>query len=404
MPRFRYSAYTANGKLQKGELQADSELIALNRLSTRGLTPVALEEGGISLPWWQREINLTGQTQASENALELLFKTLSRLLSVELGLLKALRFCIFNCRDRAMMVQLERVLEEISEGSTLATSMRGGNGYFPERLITMIEIGEAADRLATVTQRIAEVLDQEAKQRREIRSAIIYPLILVVMSFFVMVILIFFLAPTLIPVFESTGTEVPSIMKAMNGLRVFIITKWYWPLAAGSSIIAAAIFYRRSPSRLFSEIFLRLPVIGHHIRRSETLKAMQNLSLMLASGTTLNHAMKIVSTTTQQPRYRRMFEGAYEHIVSGGKLSESLKKSKIIDPMTLAMIEAGEEANQLVPILDKTVSDLSARRNLALTQTIKMITPILTGLIGIIVGGIILSTVSAIMSLNDVTF
>lgn len=404
MPRFSYSAYTNAGALESGEVQAETDVAALDQISAQGLTPVSLKLGGQSLPWWQRDISISGRQRADPAALEQFFKTFSDLLRVRLPMIKALRFCEENATDRAMMQELGRVQSDVGGGSTLGQALRGTEGFFPDRLITMVEIGEAADRLPEIALRIADSLAVEAEQRRELRSAMIYPLILIVMSLLVVLLLVFFLTPTLTPVFTSAQADLPSILQAMATIREVVLKQWPIVLIclAGAIILLYAL---RHPFRAgISKVALKLPGISSFVRQSETLKLFQTVSLMLASGAPLPRAIITAKETTRHPAYRNLLAKAEEKVVAGNTLSEVFSKTVLIHPMTTAMLEAAEETDRMVPVLEQLVTDLRARSARALQQVIRLITPIITLVIGVSVGGIILSTLSAIMALNDVTF
>jgi len=404
MPRFSYSAYTATGTLETGEVQATSDVAALDQLSAQGLTPVSLQAGTLALPWWQRDLSFGGKQSAKPDALEHFFKTLAGLLKVRLGLLRSLRFCEGNTKDRAMALSLSRVQSDVSDGSTLGQALRGAGSFFPDRLITMVEIGEASDRLADVTDRIATTLASEAEQRRELRGALIYPVILVIMSLLVMALLVFFLAPTLAPVFASADAELPTVLRLMAGVRVTILAQWPVVMVSILVVLVMLRVLRRQIRNVVARVALRLPVLGGYLRQSETLKILQTLALMLSSGAALPRAMITARETTRHPAYRALLTRAVDRILAGGTLSDVLSNSPLIDPMAAAMLEAGEETDQMVPVLDQLVADLGARSARTLAQAIRLITPLITLVIGVSVGGIILSTVSAIMSLNDVAF
>ena len=404
MPRYSYSAYTVAGALETGEVQATSDVAALDQLSAQGLTPVSLQAGGQSLPWWQRDLSFGGVQVAKADALEHFFKTLAGLLKVRLALLRSLRFCEGNTKDRAMAQALSRVQSDVSDGSTLGQALRSAGNFFPDRLITMVEIGEAADRLADVTERIAVTLASEAEQRRELRGALIYPVILVIMSLLVMALLVFFLAPTLAPVFASADANLPTVLRLMVSLREVILEQWPVVLIALCLGLVMLRILRRPIRSFIARFTLRLPILGGYLRQSETLKILQTLALMLSSGASLPRAMTTARETTRHPSYRALLAQTEDQILAGGTLSDGLSGSALIDPMAGAMLEAGEETDQMVPVLDQLVIDLRTRSARTLAQAIRMITPLITLVIGVSVGGIILSTVSAIMSLNDVAF
>ncbi|WP_037317586.1 type II secretion system F family protein [Ruegeria halocynthiae] len=405
MPRYSYTAYTVSGKLEKGELQAADELAVLSVLTGKGLQPVTIEEGALKLPWWQRDISFrSGETKATPAALEHFFQTLAGLLEVHLPLRQALRFCSENVKDKQMAQSVSRLEHDVADGKTLAFAMREADGYFPDRLTTMIEIGETANNLRSVAVRIAAGLETDAKQRREIRSAMIYPVILVVMSLFVMALLVFYLAPTLVPVFDNADSDPPFILGAMTELRDLLAYKWpvVLVLLAGAFVLWQLLKVHIKTATY--PILLKLPVVGRYLRISETLKILDALTMMLSSGSTLPHALETAQQATGQPAYLALLKQSEERVVAGDTLSATFKSTPLIDPMTVAMIEASEASDKMVQVLDRLVLDLRIRSAQIRAQSIRLITPVLTLAIGLGVGGVIMSTISAIMSLNDVAF
>lgn len=405
MQRYSYTAYTGLGKLEKGELQAADELAVLSALTGKGLQPVSIEEGALKLPWWQRDISLgSGDTKASPAALEHFFRTLAGLLDVHLPLRQALRFCSENVKDKQMAQSVSRLEQDVADGKTLAYAMREAGGYFHERLITMIEIGEAANNLRSVAARIAAGLESDSKQRREIRSAMIYPVILIVMSLFVMALLVFYLAPTLVPVFDNAESDPPFILGAMTNLRDLLVDKWLVVLVLCAGVFAFWQILKTRIKTASSPLLLKLPVIGRYLRVSETLKILDAITMMLSSGSTLPRAVETAQQATDQRAYQDLLARSEERIVAGDTLSSTFKSTPLIDPMTVAMVEAAEASDQVVQVLDRLVDDLRLRNAQIRAQSVRLITPVLTLAIGLGVGGVIMSTISAIMSLNDVAF
>ncbi|KNG93787.1 type II secretion system F family protein [Pseudaestuariivita atlantica] len=403
MPRFAYSAYATDGSIETGEVSAASDVAALDQLAARGLTPVSLKQGGSAVPWYRRDISLTGRPPAAKpQVLAEAFRALSSLLLVNFPLPRALDFAAHSTPDPAMRRALERVGQSVADGQKLADAMAEEGTTFPARLVTMVGIGEAANTLPQVTGRIAETLTAEVTQRRELRAALVYPAILIVMSALVLGVLVFFLAPTLVPVFASSGTPPPAVLRAMIGLRDVLSDDWPVILAAvaGGGLLLRWLWprlrHRAAP------VLLRLPVIGPYQRQVNTLEAAQTMALMLGSGATLVQALRTAHDTATHPAYRALLEQAETTITGGGTLSSVLSASPLIDPMAAALIEAGEETDRLAPVLDQLSDELRDRTRRTLAQAIRLVTPVLTLAIGLIVGAVILSTVSAIMTLNDV--
>ena len=403
MPRFDYSAYDAAGKLVRGELESASDVEVLDHLAARGLTPVEVREGGDATPWWAREFSLTGSGGALKQAeQERFFTTLAALLQARFPLPQSLRFCASQARDPRSRTVARRLQSAVENGASLRAAMADASPAFPDRLVTLMGVGESSNTLADVAARTARMLGAEAALRRELRGALIYPMILLVMSALVMALIVFYLVPTLVPVFRTAGAELPAPLRLMSGLRSAVLEFWPLILAIAGGIAALSVLARRAMARMFRALGRRLPVIGPYLRQRSTLDMCQTLALMLSSGATLTQALNTARNATGNPAMRDMLSEASDTITAGGTLSETLVGHPLVDQMAATLMQAGEEADRLPEVLDTVTRDLGDRTRRTLAQMIQMLTPILTLLIGFSVGAVILSTISAIMDLNDI--
>ncbi|WP_120634203.1 type II secretion system F family protein [Ruegeria sp. EL01] len=224
------------------------------------------------------------------------------------------------------------------------------------------------------------------------------------MSLFVIALLVLYLAPTLIPVFENADTEPPFVLGSMAGFRDLLVERWPVFIVLGIGSLALWQALKRKLKQSAYPLLLRLPLVGKYLRIPETLRILDALTMMLSIGSTLPRAVEIARQATDQRAYQNLLERAGEMIVAGDSLSSTLQGTSLIDPLTVAMIEAAEASDQMNQVLDRLVADLRARNSQIRSQSIRMITPLLTLAIGLGVGGVIMSTISAIMSLNDVAF
>ncbi len=405
MPRFAYRAFGPDGRVETGDIEADSASAALDRLARRSLTPTTLTEGRDSGPWYQRDIALPGSRKGLKSReLQRFFTTLSTLLTARLPLPRALGFCVEQTNDAPTRRCLTRLREAVENGASLGTAMEGEPNAIPTRFATLIRVGEAANRLEPVTSRIAATLEAEATLQRELTGALIYPLILLVMSLLVLGLIIFYLAPTLVPVFDTAGAPPPALLATMTELRAVLLTGWPLVLAGlGAGIVA--LWMLRAPLKIaLRRLGLTLPLLGPYLRQRGALALCEPLQLMLSGGANLPEALRAARETVPDPRLADLIARTEQAVTDGKSLAPSLEGSPLLDPMTVAIIRAGEEANRLPAALESVTRDLRQRTGASLAQGVKLLTPVLTLVIGILVGGLILSTISAILDLNDLAF
>lgn len=405
MPNYAYSAYANDGSSVSGEIQAENDVAALDLIAQRGLTPISLTEGGYSGPWWSREINLvstSGKIKSGE--LEQFFTSFSALMLAQFPLPRTLGYCENQTKDRTMKRALGTVRASVENGMSLGQAMRDAGHVFPERFISLIATGESSNKLAEISASAAALLNSEAKLKRELRAALVYPAILLVMSFLVLGLVVFYLAPTLMPVFATAGAEPPAILQFMTGVRDVVLSGWPVLLAGTAAILLVTYTLRQRLSAGITALLMRLPLSGRYLKRRETLRLCQSIHLMLNSGATLTQSLTAAQEGAGFAAYKSLLADAKERIVAGGTLSETLGDSPLIDDMAGTLIQAGEESDRLTEVLETVVTSLSASTSQTLNQMVRLLTPLLTLIIGIGVGAVILSTISAIMDLNDIAF
>lgn len=402
MPRFAYSAYADTGLLLKGELEADNGTDALSILAARGLTPAAISENALAIPWWSRDVSFRRSgLHVRRQELSQFFSNLAAMLNAHFPLLKALEFCGGQTRDKTMKRSLDMLRGAVENGRQLHQAMRQAEGVFPTYIVALIELGENSNSLATIVKRIDTMLLDQTAMQRELRSTLIYPAILLVVGLFVMSLIIFYLVPTLLPVFSSAGATVPLALQFMSYVHDAVLDGWPVLVSGflGFTILIAV--WGRGLLDACAPILRRLPLIGPYNQRSETLRICQTLTLMLGCGANLAQALATCRQTCQTSAYITLAERAERAVTDGGRMSDVTSNNDLVDPMVAALIEAAEETDRLGEVFETIVADLSVKLRQTLKQSIQLITPVLTLLIGIVVGAVILSTITAIMDIND---
>lgn len=401
---FAYTALAPDGARTSGEIGAADKLAALDQIVAKGLTPIEVKEGQAAQPWWNRDIHFFGAPTLKPKELESFFSALSTMLTAQTPLPRALRFCAEIAPDRVMKAKLLTAVAAVEDGMSLTDALATDKPAFPHSLITLIKLGEASNNLATVVTRAAQMLETEAQLRREVQQSLIYPIILLCMSVFVLAVLVFYLAPTLAPVFASANAAPPAIIGALVSLQEVLSNDWLLVLVGAAAIFVLLYAIKPTLAHLFRQLLQLLPVTSHYLTKRETLRFCQTLHLMLSSGGQLADAIKTAAQTAGQPKWQVMLTTAHRDIEAGQSMTTALLGNPLIDPMTRTILTTGEESDQLTAVLGAAVKTLQMQTSQTLSQMVKLLTPVLTLVIGLAVGAVILSTISAIMDLNDVVF
>ncbi|MDA8747770.1 type II secretion system F family protein [Litoreibacter sp.] len=404
MPRFSYDAYQADGRAVSGTIDARDELQALEFISSRGLTPADIRTGSQKGPWWTRELSFSGASSVKPRDLEGFFESFATLLAAQLPLPRALAFCEQQAHNIELKQSLSELRSDIENGKTLSAALEAQNTTIPERLQSLLRLGESSNTLPQAVTRAAALLHLEADLRRELNAAMVYPMILLVMSVLVLALIVFYLAPTLSPVFTTAGTTPPVMLQFMNQARDQIVSN---PMTSLTVFVLICFFLfagRQYLATLLGKLFNRIPVIANYRRARETLRFCQTLGLMLTAGATLPKALRTAEDSTPSRQWKAAIAQSRYDVEAGGALTASLEEFTEFDPLTLSLLRAGEESDTVVAMLNSAADKLQNTTQNALQQALRLLTPTLTLLIGGMVGFLIISTISAILDLNDIAF
>ncbi|MEM6495897.1 MAG: type II secretion system F family protein [Pseudomonadota bacterium] len=402
MPQFRFEAYDKEGDLQRGEVFAASTAEALDMLAGRQLVPFAVDEAAAnsSVPWWAQEVSLSGDVVPKE-ALADFLESLALLLRAKLPVLTALRTAMEDVKDRRLRDLLEDAERSLSGGGRLSDPLSTNADVVPKRISVLITLGEDANRLSDTTTYASDLLRRELAFRSELKGALTYPAILLGASLLVIAGLIFFLAPTLEPVFASVGAEPPWIIAAMVWLREMLVGN---AVLIGIGVLFGALallLLIRQRHPLVQRLWLSLPLLGAITRLSEALSGLMTLSLMLKSGAPLLTGLEAAREACRLDAYRYLFDDLADRVRTGGKMSETLSNHDLLPSPIARMIRLGEEVNQLPDMLENAVTLLDGQIRQKTQSGLRLVTPIMTLVIGVIVGALIFTTLSAILEINE---
>ena len=402
MPKFAYSAIGQDGSLIRGDVVATTESAALDQLGRQGMTPISIEEGGQSGPWWSRDISLFGEAgKLSLSQQAQFFQLLSTMLSSHFDLSRALAFCREQARDARLRRTLEIVVSDVDGGSTLAAALEAVNA-FETRFVTLIRLGETSNQLGVVCKDLYNMLEAELRNSRQLRQALFYPLVLLVMSLAVFFMLVFFLAPTLVPVFTSANIAPPALLAILDAVGRFLSAN-----AAAVALIFAAsalasVLFRRNLKSGIVGILARLPGIKSVVIAQRSLQFCQTLRLMLSSGARLPSALVIAAETAGDHHWQSDILAAKDGVEAGGTLSLALQNTSHLNATATAFLQAGEESDQLDAMLEQACEVLESEVSSRIAQALRLLTPALTMIIGLSVAFLIFSTISAVLDLNDI--
>ncbi len=407
MPRFHYKAYDATGAMKTGELTVDTRAAALEALARRAEVAVELLESNAAAatPWWQREITLSRELSAP--ALANFTRELSSLVNANLPLDEALRLIALQPALKSRVRTITRnVLERVTEGQSLSSSLAAQNGAFPDFACRLIEAGEASGSLGAVLDDLAKYLERSTELRAKTVSQLLYPGVLLLAAMAALIVITTVLIPAIRPIFEDAQTAPPALVRLLSGLETFLRENVLVLSAAFLAAIAAvALALKSAPlRRQIDSAVLKLPMIGPLIAQSQTARLSRTLAALLRNNVPVTDAVRISGGVLNNQAFAGALHDALTEIEQGSTLSAPLTRSGLFPELFLRLTRVGEETGQLDAMLLRSAESYDSAVARRVERLLTLLTPVLTLLIGGFVGALIISVMNAILSVNELVF
>ena len=402
MPTFQFKAYTNQGRIEAGELDAPTMDAALSILSARQLLPFETRPT-VRASGLNRKITWRGRSNAlSPQEYATFMRELAVLLQAELPGDQALKLLAGQQKSTAMRTFSDAVLASVTAGSTLSAALEKFATGAPPVVPNLVRAGEAHGNLASTLTDIARYLETSVEIRAKIRAALTYPLVLAVVALATLSIIIGGLVPTLLPLFADNGAEAPLVLRLADGATKFMSTYWPACLAALGLAIGALRLALRTPAarRTLDRAALRIPLIGPLTRDANTAVLSRTLGTLLRNGVPLVTALQISAGAINNGEIAGALRSATEDVKAGHSLSKALRPKGILADLALRFIEVGEESSRLDQMLlhlaDLTETETQRRIDRAMT----LLGPAMTIIIGAVIGTLVLSVMQAVLSVN----
>jgi general secretion pathway protein F len=400
MPTFRYKAYSAGGVARDGVIEADSERQALTRLKGMGLYARELRDElageGASRPFSFRRSISTAD-------LALFTRRLATLTASSVPLFEAMGSLCEQEHNPRLKQVLARVKERISEGASLSRAFAAEPSVFGESYVSMVAAGEAGGALDAVLERLADFLEEQEEVRSRVVSALIYPMLMLLVGGGVMTFLLTVVIPKIVVIFEDNKASLPLLTLLLIKLSRFAREFWWIPVAAAC---AALPLYRRGMRRESlrlkrDSLLLRLPLAGEMLQRLILSRFARVLGLLLSSGVPIIRALEITSEALVNRVYRAFLRGVMEEVAQGGSLSATLRRSPLFPPLLVHLVGVGEKGGALEAMLLKAGVAYEREFSTRLTRLMGLLEPLLVLAMGLGVGIVVLAVLLPIFEMNQ---
>jgi general secretion pathway protein F len=402
--RYGYRAYDESGRLVEGEVIADNREMALDLLYRRGEFPTEVGDGlaAAKQPWWDRDIMVFRRVPLS--GLALFTRELAVLVKADLPLDESLRIVALQPSLSAAMRRItEGVLARVLEGQSLSQALAAEGEAFPEFYWRLVRGGEASGSLGEVLEDMAGFLERTAEMRAKLLSALLYPAILLTVAGLAVTMIMAVLLPAIVPILRDAGAELPFIVRVLEGVRAAIAgnAPLWLGIVAGSAVLIFILVATGTLRRTLSRLALRLPLIRGIVMRREVARFSRTLGTLIRSGVPVLEATRIAGGVLSNLSYRSAIETVTEEVRQGAPLTRPLSASGYFPEVALRLIAVGEKTGQLEAMLIRVADIFETALQRQLDRITALLTPLLTLTIGLIVGGLIVSVMSALLGINE---
>ena len=396
---FKYRAFDTQGKIQVGQVNAESEREAIRVLKKRNLTPIKI---GKSKKTHEGSL----RRKISNNDLMDFTNGLCTLVEARVPLDRALRLLDGITDSTAMKNLVLNLLSDVKEGKSLASAMEAHPAVFSKMYVNIIRAGEEGGILHELLPDLAEFLETSAKTRQAIISAMIYPAVLLLTGIISVVLLLVFVVPQFSAIFEDSGSEVPPSALFLLNVSDFIQN---YGLFMSLGVILAFVFWKRLDkehrSKLQKDKFLlSLPLIGALILYKESAIFSRTLGALLGAGIPLIRGLRVSKEVILNSFLVKHLDQVEEDVRGGAGLGLSLEKTGAFPILLHQLIAVGEESGRTSSILLKTADTFDNFVRNQMSAIVSALQPALIIFLAIAVGGITITMLSAVFSMNTVEF
>lgn len=402
MPAFEYQALNRKGKEESGVLEGDTSRHIRQQLRTKDLTPLDVQEVRDGKPGSRSVKASRGKLKTAD--LSLFTRQLATLVGSGTPLEESLGTIAQQAHKKSIQRVVMGVRGRVMEGYSLADSMSLFPSAFPGMYQATVAAGEQSGHLDAILERLADYSEEHQQAQQKVMTALIYPIILIIMSVLVVGLLLATVVPKIVEVFDSAGEELPTLTRVIIKLSDFVQTAG--PFILVGSIIGAFVFswmYKKKGAFSYSvdRFILRIPMIGDLIRGKQTAAFSRTLGILASSGvpilTALKHSADVVSNQPMNAAIKK----ASSRVREGASISGSLLKSKLFPPMTLHLIASGETSGNLETMLERAATQQERETSVKVTTFVSLFEPLLIVVMGIIIFTIIIAVLMPIINLND---
>ena len=402
MPIFTYKVKGADGNITEGLLEAEEQKAAVNKLRDQKLVILEIAEK-TSSPLDKIAGFFKSKGHVTSKDLTLFSRQLSTLVGAGVPIVQGLAILEAQAENPAFKEVLTAVRTDIESGLSISDALKKHPDAFPELYTAMVKAGELGGILDTILERLTSYLENSEALKAKVKSAMMYPAIVLSICTVVTVFLMIFVIPTFEKIFASFGAKLPFLTQLLidisNAMKKGVLLIVAFPFVAYKGFVK---FYKTPAGQKFVDAkVLTLPIFGIILKKVAVAKFTRTLGTLVKSGVPIMQALETVAATAGNVIIADAVLATRESIREGGRMSEPLKKSGIFPNMVTSMISVGEETGSLDIMLAKIADFYDQEVDTAVKGLTSMIEPIVIVVMGVVIGTIVVAMFMPMFGLGE---
>lgn len=392
---FVWEGKDRKGKLIKGEVKASGEAVVNATLRRQGITVTKIK----------KKSAMAGKGVVKEKDVTLFTRQLATMMKAGVPLLQAFDIVGKGHSNPAVSKLLADIKSDVETGSSLSAAFRKYPLYFDDLFCNLVGAGEQAGILDTLLDRLATYKEKILAIKSKIKSAMIYPVAILVVAFVITAVIMIFVVPAFKDLFSSFGADLPAPTLVVMAISDFFV-KWWWAIFGSIGFGLWYFFYtwKRSEAlqNTMDRMLLRLPIFGEIIRKATIARFSRTLATMFTAGVPLVEALDSVAGASGNRVYYEATKKIQSEVSTGTSLTVAMQNANVFPSMVLQMTAIGEESGSLDSMLSKVADFFEGEVDDAVASMSSLMEPVIMVVLGVLIGGLVIAMYMPIFKMGQV--
>ena len=409
MAKYAYKATNKEGKAVFGVVEQESQALAVQDIRSMGLFPTNLREASRRDEKKAMKIKYgdgTGDLYIGSlkwKQIVMMTRQLATLIDAGLPLLRCLSILVQQQKPSKLRDILREITQDVQNGGTFSEALAKHPKGFDRLYVNMVRAGEVGGMLEVVLNRLAEFMEKRMKLQRRVKSAMVYPIFVVLASTGIVTFLLVRIVPVFAEIFAEFGAGLPAPTQFLVDVSEFVKMQWWLIMLCGNSAIIFNKLIRkiRIVQRIMDRVSLKIPMVGDLITKVAVARFARTLGTLLTAGVPILQSLKITRDTVANSVIQDAVTHVHDRIKEGDTIAAPLDEAKVFPPMVVNMVDVGEETGSLDSMLNKVADIYDDEVDMAVEALLSMMEPAIILILGVVIGFIVIALYMPIFSLGD---